>query len=73
MTQKPVARGHGIEVADNWWLLAAVGFPLTAVTFMCWAISQRMFLVDTLQELRTRIDKAPNGTGIEGEKQEIGL
>ena len=55
VTQKPVGESHVIEVADNWWILAAVGLPLTAVTFfMWWAISQRMLLIDALRELRTR-------------------
>ena len=55
VTQKPVGGGHVIEVAGNWWILAAVGFPLTAFTFfMWWAISQRMFLIDALQELRMK-------------------
>ena len=58
VTQKPVGQGHTIEVADNWWILAAVGFPLTAVTFlMWWAISQRMLVINALQELRTRSTK----------------
>jgi Mg2+ and Co2+ transporter CorA len=44
-----------IQVANNWWILAAVGFPLTSVTFFTWwAISQRMFLLDALRQLRTR-------------------
>jgi Mg2+ and Co2+ transporter CorA len=44
-----------IQVANNWWILAAVGIPLTGVTFfMWWAISQRMFLLDALGELKTR-------------------
>jgi Mg2+ and Co2+ transporter CorA len=55
VTQKPVGKSHVIEVADNWWILAAVGLPLTAVTFfMWWAISQRMLLIDALRELRMR-------------------
>ena len=53
--QKPVATSHVIEVVDGWWLLAAVGLPLTAVTFFVWwAISRWMLLIDALRELRTR-------------------
>jgi hypothetical protein len=55
VTQKPVGGRHVIEVVDNWWILVAVGLPLTAITFfMWWAISQRMLLTDALRELRTR-------------------
>jgi hypothetical protein len=55
VTRTSDGRTDTIQVAENWWVLAAVGLPLTAVTFfMWWAISQRMFLLDALRELRTR-------------------
>lgn len=55
VTRSSDASTSTVQVAENWWVLAAVGLPLTAITFfMWWAISQRMVLLDALQELRTR-------------------
>ncbi len=47
-----------IEVADNWWYLAAVGLPLTAATFFVWwAINKKMMLLEALKEVRTRSEE----------------
>lgn len=63
-----------VEVADNWWVLAAVGFPLTVVTFfMWWAISQRMLLVDALQELRTRSTERLKALALRKSSKKLGL
>jgi Mg2+ and Co2+ transporter CorA len=51
-----------VQLADNWWVLAAVGLPLTALTFfMWWAISQRVFLLDALRRGLLKVKARPMG------------